>query len=92
VIIKGLLRGKLSPKTALFGHRLPKKDLDAVRAIYEKVEGRERRYELNLYVTGSDEDTEAPQVKGEQNATGEPNATGEQVPSAPAGAEGSTSA
>ncbi len=56
VIVRGLFRGKFNPKIALFGHKLPKKDLDAVRAIYDKVEGRSERLELNLYVTGSDEE------------------------------------
>ena len=32
----------MSPKIALFGHKLPKRDLDAVKQIYEKVEGRDR--------------------------------------------------
>ena len=27
-----------------------------MQAIYDKVEGREQRYELNLYITGEDED------------------------------------
>jgi succinate dehydrogenase / fumarate reductase, iron-sulfur subunit len=56
VLIRGLLSGKFNPKIALFGHKLPKRDLDSVRAIYDKVEGRAERLELNLYVTGSDED------------------------------------
>jgi len=104
LIIKGVLRGKLNPKIAIFGHKLPKQDLDAVRAIYEKVEGRERRYELNLYVTGSDEDAEAPDSKGEPGAASEPGgasgqgpasaqgATGEHVPIASGGAEESAGA
>jgi succinate dehydrogenase / fumarate reductase iron-sulfur subunit len=61
IVVKGLTRGKLSPKTALRGHRLPKPALDGVRAIYNKIEGkghskRAERRELNLFVTGSDED------------------------------------
>jgi len=93
LIIKGVLRGKLNPKIALFGHKLPKRDLDAVRAIYEKVEGRESRYELNLYVTGSDEDTETPEPKSEAGATDEAGAASAQgangatVPIASGGAE-----
>jgi succinate dehydrogenase / fumarate reductase iron-sulfur subunit len=59
VIIKGVLRGKVSPMKALFGHKIPKDDLKAVQSIYDKVEGRDRssgkRYELNLYITGEDE-------------------------------------
>jgi succinate dehydrogenase / fumarate reductase iron-sulfur subunit len=77
IIFKGVLRGKFNPKIALFGHKLPKRDLEAVKQIYDKVEGRER-YELNLYVSGEDE--EAPAVA----------AGGDGTPSAPA-PEGSAS-
>jgi hypothetical protein len=55
VIVRGLLRGKLNPKIAIFGHKIPKDDLKAVQSIYEKIEGREQRYELNLYIAGEDE-------------------------------------
>ena len=39
---------KLNPKIALFGHKLPKADLQSVQSIYDKIEGRPERYELNL--------------------------------------------
>jgi succinate dehydrogenase / fumarate reductase iron-sulfur subunit len=53
VIIKALLRGKVTPKKALLhSHKAP----EAVRGYFDKIEGREQRYELNLYVTGYDED------------------------------------
>ncbi len=57
-VIKGVLRGKVSPKIAIFGHKIPKQDLNAVQSIYKTVESRPQRYELNLYVTGEDEDEE----------------------------------
>jgi succinate dehydrogenase / fumarate reductase iron-sulfur subunit len=60
VVIKGLLRRKVNPKLALLGHKIPKQDLNAVKNIYEKIESREERYELNLYITGIDEDNEQP--------------------------------
>jgi succinate dehydrogenase / fumarate reductase iron-sulfur subunit len=60
VAIKGMLRGKVNPKIALLGHKIPKQDLNAVKQIYDKVEGREQRYELNLYITGYDEDEGTP--------------------------------
>jgi succinate dehydrogenase / fumarate reductase, iron-sulfur subunit len=60
VAIKGLLRGKINPKIAVFGHKIPKQDLNAVKKIYDKVESREQRYELNLYITGYDEQDETP--------------------------------
>jgi succinate dehydrogenase / fumarate reductase iron-sulfur subunit len=55
IVLKGVLRRKVNVKIAIFGHKLPKQDLKAVQAIYDKVEGRKERYELNLYVTGEDE-------------------------------------
>jgi succinate dehydrogenase / fumarate reductase, iron-sulfur subunit len=65
VVLKGLMRGKLSPKTALFGHKLPKPALESVRSIYNKVEPSARgthteRHELNLFVTGYDEYEQLP--------------------------------
>jgi succinate dehydrogenase / fumarate reductase iron-sulfur subunit len=59
VVVKGLMRGKMSPKLALLGHRIPDKDLKAVQAIYDKVESKPRRYELNLYISGTEDDDEA---------------------------------
>jgi succinate dehydrogenase / fumarate reductase iron-sulfur subunit len=56
IVLKGVLRGKMNPKIALFGHKIPKEDLNAVQKIYETVEGRGERYELNLYVSGYDEE------------------------------------
>jgi succinate dehydrogenase / fumarate reductase iron-sulfur subunit len=58
VVFKGVLRGKMNPKIALLGHKLAKGDLDAVKKIYEKVESRPERYELNLYISGTDEDND----------------------------------
>lgn len=58
-VIKGLLRRKMNPKIAIFGHKIPKDDLEAVQGIYDKVESRPQRYELNLYVTGYDEEDAA---------------------------------
>jgi succinate dehydrogenase / fumarate reductase iron-sulfur subunit len=58
VITKALVRGKVTPKGALKPHDLAKQDLQQIQSIYDKVEGREERYELNLYVTGVDEDNE----------------------------------
>jgi succinate dehydrogenase / fumarate reductase iron-sulfur subunit len=54
-ILKALLRGKVTPLGALKPHKLPREDLKAVQAIYERVESREQRYELNLYIAGEDE-------------------------------------
>ncbi len=52
-----MLRGKVTPKIALLRPtRSPSADLKAVQAIYEQVESRPERYELNLYISGEDEE------------------------------------
>jgi succinate dehydrogenase / fumarate reductase iron-sulfur subunit len=58
VIGKALLRRKFSPIGAIKPHNLPKRDLKQIRRIYDVVENREQRFELNLYITGHDEDDE----------------------------------
>ncbi|HEX5307771.1 MAG TPA: 4Fe-4S dicluster domain-containing protein, partial [Solirubrobacteraceae bacterium] len=58
VAIKAVLKGKVNPKIAMFGHKIAKQDLKAVQRIHETVESRPERYELNLYVVGEDEETE----------------------------------
>lgn len=58
-IARALARGKVTPKKALLGHRLAKEDLDAVHKIFDVVEGRARRFELNLYITGVEEEASA---------------------------------
>jgi succinate dehydrogenase / fumarate reductase, iron-sulfur subunit len=60
-VITGVIRGKMSPKIALFGHKLPSRDLDGIKKIYAKVEGRPERVELNLYVVGEEDEPDAPQ-------------------------------
>jgi hypothetical protein len=52
------MRRKLTVKGALIPHKLAKRDRKAVRAIYDVIGMRRRRWELNLYITGYD-DTEA---------------------------------
>jgi succinate dehydrogenase / fumarate reductase iron-sulfur subunit len=65
-ILKALLRGKVSPMGALRPHRIAREDLKAVQSIFDKVESRQERYELNLYVVGEDEEptTEVPVAAG----------------------------
>jgi succinate dehydrogenase / fumarate reductase iron-sulfur subunit len=41
---------------ALKPHKIPKEDLKQVQRIYDTVEGRPERIELNLYISGYDED------------------------------------
>ncbi len=65
-ITKALWRRKVTPMGALKPHRLAKSDLQSVQAIYDRVESRPERYELNLYIVGEDETDAA----GEQAAVG----------------------
>ncbi len=60
VAFYGLLRRKMTVMGVLKPHKIPSSDLKSVRAIFDKVESRPERYELNLYVTGYDEDIEEP--------------------------------
>jgi succinate dehydrogenase / fumarate reductase, iron-sulfur subunit len=69
-ITKALLRRKVTPMGALKPHNLPKDDLKQVKRIFSDVEGRER-YELNLYISGYDEDEEGAETPPRVAATGE---------------------
>jgi succinate dehydrogenase / fumarate reductase iron-sulfur subunit len=60
--IKAIARGKISIETAMLGHKIPSPDLKAVQRIYQTVESRPQRYELNLYISGTDEDNEPTAV------------------------------
>jgi succinate dehydrogenase / fumarate reductase iron-sulfur subunit len=65
-IVKALLRGKVTPLGALRPHRIPKQDLKSIQSIYDRIESRDERYELNLYIAGEDEQpiTEVPVAAG----------------------------
>ena len=78
VVIKGVLRKKVSPKLALLGHKIPAADLKNVQRIYDQVESRPERYELNLYITGYDEPEETPVPVGATATNG-----GDESPAAP---------
>jgi succinate dehydrogenase / fumarate reductase, iron-sulfur subunit len=80
-ITKALIRGKVTPMGALKPHKLAKKDLGQVKSIYESVEGRDERYELNLYITGVDEDTENGAEGMPSAETGQPGMEPEESPS-----------
>jgi succinate dehydrogenase / fumarate reductase iron-sulfur subunit len=84
-ITKALLRRKVTPKGALVPHKIPKQDLKQVQEIYDTIGAHDRRYELNLYITGYDEDNEPLVATGAddlQNAPegGEPGMTPEDSP------------
>jgi succinate dehydrogenase / fumarate reductase iron-sulfur subunit len=61
VVVKALRRGKMTlGKVLLHPHKASKQ----VKAIFKEVESHEQRYELNLYVSGRDEDDDsAPAAK-----------------------------
>jgi succinate dehydrogenase / fumarate reductase, iron-sulfur subunit len=59
-IIPAVLKGKVNIRTAMFGHKIGQSDLKDVQKIYSKVEGRPQRIELNLYVSGYEDDDEPP--------------------------------
>jgi succinate dehydrogenase / fumarate reductase iron-sulfur subunit len=69
-ILKALQRGKVTPKAALAPHKLPKGDLDAIKRIYQQIDDKEERFELNLYVVGEEEEQEAAGEAGQADAAG----------------------
>ncbi|MDQ6731088.1 MAG: succinate dehydrogenase/fumarate reductase iron-sulfur subunit [Actinomycetota bacterium] len=74
-VITGVMRGKMSPKIALFGHKLPKADLAGLKQVYATIEGRQQRDELNLYVSGVEDDpveNGAPETPPNVAASSEP--------------------
>ncbi len=82
---KALARRKLTPKTALLHtHKAPK----AVRALFDKIDGREQRNELNIYVTGYEDDPKhaahsddpTPLVPPEPPGAAVPNVTADSRP------------
>jgi succinate dehydrogenase / fumarate reductase, iron-sulfur subunit len=83
-IVTAVLRRKVSPKTAMFGHKLPGDALKSVQRIYDTVESRDERDELNLYITGYDEDDREPEGgqahAGTAAEQGEPGSTPEESP------------
>jgi succinate dehydrogenase / fumarate reductase iron-sulfur subunit len=80
-IVKAIQRRKVTPGKALFGEKLSKRDLEAVQAIYRKIDDADERFELNLYVVG-DEDDEGNDAAGDA-----PGEAGQAVQSAGAGGQ-----
>jgi succinate dehydrogenase / fumarate reductase, iron-sulfur subunit len=70
VITKALLRRKVTPMGALRPHKLAKDDLRHVKRIYERVEGHDERLELNLYISGYDEDDAGAHVRSASDPAG----------------------
>jgi succinate dehydrogenase / fumarate reductase iron-sulfur subunit len=59
--VTAVRRGKINPRIAMFGHKLPKPAMDAIKKLYAKVEGRDQRVELNLYISGWEDEGEHPE-------------------------------
>ena len=55
VVLRGLLRGKITPAKALLH---PHKAAKQLRGYFDAIESQPKRYELNLYISGYDEDLE----------------------------------
>ena len=77
VITKALVRRKVTPAAALKPHKLPKDDLNDVQRIYDTSSARDERDELNLYISGYDED--------DAGADGRPQAASDGGAATPAG-------
>ena len=70
-MITGVLRGKMNPKIALLGHKLPTRDLESVKQIYDAGRGaRHERDELNLYVSGYEDEPEATRRAADPDGAG----------------------
>jgi succinate dehydrogenase / fumarate reductase, iron-sulfur subunit len=80
-ITKALLRRKVTPMGALKPHRIPKDDLKQVQRIYDTIEGRDGRVELNLYISGYDEEAEGAETPPRVAAGGEEGMTSAPGPS-----------
>ena len=64
IAAKALARGKMTVKTALLH---PHKSSKEVKQIFDDIEGREERIELNLYVTGYEDDPEETEASAPQS-------------------------
>jgi succinate dehydrogenase / fumarate reductase iron-sulfur subunit len=71
---KALARGKMTPKTALLH---PHKASPEVKQIFKTVEGRNERIELNLYVSGYEDEPDAPEQGAHDSGSGDREASAE---------------
>jgi succinate dehydrogenase / fumarate reductase, iron-sulfur subunit len=74
VIVKSVMRRKVTPMGALKAHKIPSEDLKQVQAIYDEVDARSERREFNLYISGRDEDVAEDSPQQRVEATGDANA------------------
>ena len=64
--LTALSRGKMTPRTALMH---PHKASPEVRKLFDEIEGREQRVELNLYVTGYEDAPDKQPDEGAEKET-----------------------
>jgi succinate dehydrogenase / fumarate reductase, iron-sulfur subunit len=89
IAAKALARGKMTAKTALtHPHKAPKE----VKRIFDEIEGREQRVELNLYVTGYEDDPEDQATAGASQDTANATERGQGQPDSSGAAEREPSA
>jgi succinate dehydrogenase / fumarate reductase iron-sulfur subunit len=67
-ITKALLRRKVTPRKALLHEH--RREFKGLRRYFDTIEGHEERYELNLYITGYDEDEEGAEAPSASAGTG----------------------
>ena len=80
VIARGLLRRKVTPGKAMLPPRdVPKDARTQIKQIFDKVEGRAERRELNLYISGYDEDADGAEGQHAPEA-GQPGISPEESP------------
>ncbi len=77
-IVTAVARRKVTPMAALKPHKIP--DHKNLRRIFDEIEGKDERFELNLYVVQPDD--EAPQGDG-ANTGGDDSASGGDVQGSP---------
>jgi succinate dehydrogenase / fumarate reductase, iron-sulfur subunit len=58
--VTGLRRGKMTPKTALLH---PHKAPPEVKKLFDTIDGKQQRYELNLYVSGYEDEPEPSETE-----------------------------
>ena len=63
VILRAIMRRKVTPKAAAIPHKIP--DHKQLRRYFEHADEETPRYELNLYVTGKEEDTDTEGAQGQ---------------------------
>jgi succinate dehydrogenase / fumarate reductase iron-sulfur subunit len=78
-ITRALMRRKVTPKAALVAEKIPAEDRKAVKRIFDNVHGRDERVELNLYISGyedEEEGAESAPTEGATEASGQASAPG----------------